>query len=378
MSLAFLSSYTEQKVTVEEAPKVYRWWEVQKPQWTFVSSSSNFLRDPRIHSILPKDYHFTIPEKSNEKSLPSGRISELHALLAENNSISVSNNAITIEKIDKYEDENRDTLNVGPNPRTSFTKSTPVRKSMIDMKKIEIHKETKLEDQQQAHEAPVTLSVPTSVNNSPEVNNQGAQNNNNNNNHNNHVANNETTSTPVNNEINHAKETSSAGEVKLRRVAPQKRNVARTLSIQIPKSSTSIDLSKTGGLPSKPIKKLVIKKKFPEGQPSNPTNISTGPSVKVGVQHPAQHTGQQHSTQQGSLARDNDILAKLRKLDDLMEALELDFTEVMVADQWGEIRSIVKDLKTTMVSQGKKAPSPVNLPPTSGDIDPIDTLLESL
>src|SRR3990167_2758256 len=37
------------------------------------------------------------------------------------------------------------------------------------------------------------------------------------------------------------------------------------------------------------------------------------------------------------------VLAKLKKLDDLMEELELDFTEVMVSESWDPIRTIVKD-----------------------------------
>ena len=37
-------------------------------------------------------------------------------------------------------------------------------------------------------------------------------------------------------------------------------------------------------------------------------------------------------------------LKKLKQLDDLLEELELDFTEVMVSDQWDPIRSLVRDL----------------------------------
>lgn len=38
------------------------------------------------------------------------------------------------------------------------------------------------------------------------------------------------------------------------------------------------------------------------------------------------------------------VLAKLKQLDELMEELELDFTEVMVSENWDPIRNIVKQL----------------------------------
>ena len=46
----------------------------------------------------------------------------------------------------------------------------------------------------------------------------------------------------------------------------------------------------------------------------------------------------------GNYPDKNDVVSKLKNLDDLLEDLELDFTDVMLSEDWGPIRSIVKQL----------------------------------